>query len=316
VAVVALPNIGLGEVVGGSVLRWLPVPETPPAWQVSDEELEDVEILWPSRMGWEPGWGWVSPLYYSLRRRVRVREVELPQFGEAGPLGLCVLIGGRAHDVGVSYSDNKDTDFDEASRFELLFKMQFRNEGYDEPWIVPGGYVADSLWIHGMVPTLRKVRDRQDFDHQVYGRFGMRFGADVRGRALEILTRQNRFGFTGGGKLINYREFLGEVARAGICIDLPGKGPFCFRLINYLGVGACTIAFPHAARLPVPLEDGVQIAYAREDMSNLVELCEYYLSHPEEREKMRVAAQQYYDAYLHPANLTSYYLRTMLDRLS
>jgi hypothetical protein len=30
---------------------------------------------------------------------------------------------------------------------------------------------------------------------------------------------------------------------------------------------------------------------------------------------MRVAAQRYYDDYLHPANLAAYYLRTLVDRL-
>lgn len=311
-----LEKVRAGERLGGGALRWLPAPPVPPAWRLSEDEREGIEILWPERYGCSYAQMWVAHLYHGLQRHVAVRRAAIPQFGgETGPVAFRVRVRGRWHDVAVSPNDSTALDYDFADRWAVLFKMQHRNDGYALPQVVPGGYTADSMWIHLMQRGLRRARDRQQFAHGVHARFGTRFGRDVRGPAIARLASQDGFPFTGGGKLIGYRDFLREVARAQVCVDLPGNGPLCFRLVNYLAVGACIVAFPHAARLPVPLEDRVHVAFTRPDLSDLVALCRHYVERPAEREAMRVAAQRYYDDYLHPSNLAAYYLRTLVDRL-
>jgi hypothetical protein len=67
-----------------------------------------------------------------------------------------------------------------------------------------------------------------------------------------------------------------EVAQARVCIDLPGNGPLCFRLIDYLTVGSCVVAPRPAARLHAPLSYGVIVVYCADDLSSLVEICALY----------------------------------------
>lgn len=74
--------------------------------------------------------------------------------------------------------------------------------------------------------------------------------------------------------MISYPGCLKEIARARICIDLPGNGPICHRQIDYLAVGACVIGPKPPVALPVELRDGEEIVYAKPDLSDLLERCE------------------------------------------
>jgi hypothetical protein len=39
-----------------------------------------------------------------------------------------------------------------------------------------------------------------------------------------------------------YTQYLREIADSRVCIDLPGEGPFTYRLVEYLAIGSCIIA--------------------------------------------------------------------------
>jgi hypothetical protein len=149
----------------------------------------------------------------------------------------------------------------------------------------------------------------------VYGRFGLQFATEVRSKAITALRAQQRVKFFGGDQKVGYKAFLMEIARSRICLDLPGNGPFCFRLVNYLAVGACIVSPPHLTVLPVPLEDRKHIVYTRPDMSDLVDLCEQYANDAAARESVMQASRDYYRRHLYWQSLANYYLRTMLDRL-
>ena len=43
-----------------------------------------------------------------------------------------------------------------------------------------------------------------------------------------------------------------------------------------------------------------------------MELCQYYLDRPNERQRLIVNSQSYYDQYLHPQQLARYYLAEIL----
>jgi len=51
---------------------------------------------------------------------------------------------------------------------------------------VPGGFLTDKGTIYWYLPYLRRLRDRRDFICDVYGRFGLRFGAELRRRTAGI----------------------------------------------------------------------------------------------------------------------------------
>ncbi len=215
--------------------------------------------------------------------------------------------------------------------------MQFRNGGYEDSRITPGLYVPSAgLDMYHFLPRLRRIRDDSSqvrFD--VYGRFGMyrprestsgnpgdsswrvieTRAKDVRARAINILETQYRSRYLGGGKLLALTRSLCEVARSKVVIDLPGRGPLCHRLVDYLSIGSCIVAYPHGATLHPPLVPGKHIVYCRPDFSDLVEICHYYLTHDQEREAMVQASRDYFDTYLHRDCISAYYLECLASRL-
>jgi hypothetical protein len=283
------------------------------------EELRGITIRWPAILQWPPAWKWVEPLFYGLSARVPVIVQDIPQ-DLHGTVVIEFCRGNRVFPVALNTSDYPDlinlgNERGTSHALRLEFKMQFRNGGYGIENIVPGGFVPDSVLADTLAAGPRRLRDRRQFAHDVYGRFGLEFATEIRQRAIDALRNQSRVQFYGGEIKVSYREFLKEIARSRVCIDLPGNGPFCFRLVDYLAVGACVICPPHPVTMPAPLIDRTHLVYTRPDMSNLVELCEYYVTNDEAREAVMSASREYYRKHLYWRSLSDYYLRTMLDRL-
>ena len=283
-------------------------------WTVAPEELREVSIRWPDAYQWPTAKLWVDQLLSGFKQRVRLESARLPQ-SYNGTVLFQLVVGNRTHDVAIDYSDYPEINEQSANRCPVYFKMQHLRAGYGRENVLPGGYVTDSRGIYLSLQRLRRTRDRQDFAYDVYGRFSTEFAGEKRRRAVEILRAQEEFKFEGGMTKVSHANFLRDIARARICIDLPGQGDFCFRLINYFALGACVVAARHGNILNAPLVDRVHIAYARDDFSDLVELCKFYLENDEAREAMCVKSRQFFEENLHRDNLTSYYLRSCLDRL-
>jgi hypothetical protein len=286
-------------------------------WHVTPAELKGFEIHWPVTLGWAPGWTWVEPLFRGFSARTRVVRREIPQRLD-GTVLIEVRRNGRSHRVALNYSDYPQLVHlykeGAAEGLELEFKMQYLKGGYGLAQVIPGGFIADSMLVEWFARGARRLRERQQFTCDVYGRFGLNFATQVRTQALNALAAQTRFRFYGGGDKVDYQAFLREVGGARVCVDLPGNGPFCFRLVNYLAVGACVVSPPHATEMPVPLIDRQHIVYTRPDMSDLVDLCEHYAHDAPAREAIAHAARSYYRANLYWRSLADYYLRMMLDR--
>ena len=290
---------------------------TPPMnerWLVTDEELDDVIIRWPATYQWPTARIWVEPLLSGFKSRARIEFVDLPQ-PYRGTVIFQFAVNGESHDIAIDYSDYAEVNQESAARCDVYFKMQHLREGYGLPNVLPGGYVAGARKLYLHLNRLRRLRDTQNFEFEVYGRFSTEFAGDTRKRAVEMLTEQQQFRFEGGLKKVSYLNFLKEIARAKICIDLPGEGDLCFRLINYLAVGACVIGPRPRTILHGALIDGVHVAYCKSDFSDLVEVCGHYLENESAREEMCRNSRRFFDDNLHPENLTAYYLRSCLDRL-
>ncbi len=299
-----------------SILLGLQPPAPDCAWQVEPNELADVHIVWPRTLQWPYAWGWVEPLFHGFRSRVPVTVANIPQ-----PFESTVVIefhrGNLCHRVAINCSDYPNlTHYQSGSGLELEFKMQYLRGGYGKRQIVPGGYVPNAMLIDWYARRPQRERDQQRFQWDAYGRFGTKFGTAVRARAIQMLQDQHRVQFFGGHGTVSFRKFLREISQARVCIDLPGNGPFCFRLVNYLAVGACIVSPPHLTTMPVPLLDRQHIIYTKPDMSDLVDLCEHYTHDHDAREAIASQARQYYRKHLYWRSLSTYYLRTMLDQLS
>jgi hypothetical protein len=294
-------------------------PAADAAWRVGAQSLPGLEIRWPTRLGWAQTWTWIEPLYYGFKSRTTVVHRDIPQHLK-GAAVIEVCRSGRTYRVALNCSDypqlihlGQATGANEGLALE--FKMQYLKGGYGIANIVPGGYVADSMLVDWHARGPRRERDRQRFLFDVYGRFGLQFATEVRAAVISALSSQSRCRFFGGGNKVGYREFLHEVARSRVCLDLPGNGPFCFRLVNYLAVGACVVSPPHPTEMPEPLIDRKHIVYTKPDMSDLVELCNHYSREADAREAVMRAGREYYRRHLYWRSLSDYYLSTMLNRL-
>src|SRR2546428_9667326 len=132
-------------------------------------------------------------------------------------------------------------------------------------------------------PLLRSAKDRRTSRFLVYALFSMQLAPGLRGAALRALRTNRAFTLQGGDRKVRYSRYLRELARAMVCVDLPGQAPFCTRLVEYLAVGSCVIAVPHPTQFQAPLMDGVHLVYCQADAGALVAQCEKLLSDTERR---------------------------------
>jgi hypothetical protein len=273
-----------------------------------------VRITWPARYDWPGATGIVETLLDGLKALVSVRIAPTPQPWE-GVVLLDVAVGGRSHRVGIDYADSSDENRDCVPQTELYFKLQYRRSGYDASNIFPGGFPVGAIDFYKYLPALREHSDA----HKrigVYGRFGLRFQADLRAKAMGLLAGTPDLAFRGQDGKVRYSRFLREASQAKISIDLPGYGAFCHRLVEFLGLGTCVAAVRHANSLHVPLTEGMHYVAVKDDLSDLVDVCRYYLSREAERAEIARSGRDFFDRYLHCDQLAAYYLRTMMDRLA
>jgi glycosyl transferase family 1 len=250
-----------------------------------------------------------------LRRLGVLRCRSTPQTLRGVILLLC-LVDERPHTVALDYMDNALAVNQEAlDASDLYIKLQYAVGGYANPKIIPGGYPVTGLdYYRYYEPYRARYAHHRRFD--VLGRFGYAFQAELRRKAVDLLANAGDIDFVGSGRKVRYSRFLREAASARMCLDLPGNGPFTFRVGEFLGLGSCLIAPRYATSLPVPLEPNVHYVAVEHDLSDLLDACRHYLSHDEEREKIANAGREYFQRYLHCDQLAGYYVKSMLERLA
>jgi hypothetical protein len=272
-------------------------------------------IGWPIKYQWPLAGHWVDSLRSGLATLVRVTGAEIEQPYE-GVVLLEVALDGVRHDVAIDYFDRPRLLPEVADRCRLVFKMQYAAGGYGYAHVVPGGYVPGKTSLYSYLPALHRIRDHSRPRFQVYGRFGSQYAQETRRRALELLSRQSRFRFEGSMVTRPYAAYLRETALSQVCIDLPGNGDMCHRLVDYLAVGSSVVRPRPNTTLHVPLTDGVNIRFADDSLSDLVDICAELLANDAERNRIALAARDYHERYLRPDQLAGYYVDRCVSALS
>jgi hypothetical protein len=303
-------------------LRPAPSEAAPPTWPLDHARLNEMRIRWPAQ--YRSRTAGLQPLDESrIARRLgslrhaagdlvpsRIAEIDQPY---ASVVLAEIDVEGRTYEIAIDQSPYLDIKEEAAERCLVYFKRHFRNEGYPLDNVVPGGFAPlKHEALHRHLGRLRRWDDRR---HDVYARFSPHFAPQVRGPILELLTEQDRFHFEGGTQLTMYTEYLRDIASSRVCIDVPGEGPLSYRLVEYMAVGACIVAYPHGAQLHVPLVDREHIVYTKPDLSDLVDLCARYIGDPAERDRLIANSRDYFDRYLHRDQLAAYHLHTVLERV-
>ncbi len=294
--------------------RWRSIPplEQQISWELPTDVRKRVKVRWPAVYG---DFGFTHHIAPAFGRFIDVELVDR-EAADEHTLVAEFEIDGKRHEVAFDLADYPDFESGASGDAALTFKMQFRASGYANQQIVPGGYIPVNLMVYRMLPWLRSQRLNKPPLYEVSGRFGGAFAEDVRARAVENLASAEMFDYWGGIGRVRYSKFLREIARSRVSVDMPGNGPLCFRFVEYLAVGACIVAFPHGSLLPMPLVEGRHLLYINEDLTDLVEKCEWCLRNPAEAQQLSTAAAEYFDRYLHREQLAAYYIRTLLDRVA
>lgn len=301
-------------------LTELPFRILPPArarvstWPLTTAERERVQIVWPSSYQWAPTAVFAETVKRSLSRLGVLRVENTPQH-QSGVVRLRCTVDGRSHIVAIDFADRPQSINDEAlAECSVYFKFQYHQRGYRDSRILPGGYPVMRLDYYRCYRPFRawyEHRSRID----VLGRFSLEFQSELRGRAVKMLSAAGDIRYVGAGPRARYCRFLRESASARLTLDLPGNGPFTFRVAECLGLGSCLVAPRYVTALHEQLVPGVHYVQIAADLSDLLDVCRYYLSHESERAAIARAGRDFFDRYLHSDHLAAYYLRTLLDLL-
>jgi hypothetical protein len=278
----------------------------PLTWPIAEEVRQTMRIRWPSHYGWANAENWMGPIRTGIAAHIPIENADLAQ-----PVGNVVVfeaaVDGTVRRVAVDYDDKLDLNAC-ASEVDLYFKLQYRRDGYDNPAVRPGGYVSPHMSLYRHANRWRALRDASPPSLDVLGRFGLKWAQAIRGQAIAMLRDQDRFQFEGGAASVWWGEHMDEICSARVCIDLPGHGEFCYRLVEYLAVGACVVGPELAAEMPVPLQSEVHLVRVPRSLEGLVEWCERLVTDTALRTSIQRHAVDYFDRYLALPQLGGYYV--------
>lgn len=272
--------------------------------------MSGTRIRWPSEYRWPLQRLWLEPLRQALAEFLPVDRLPFKQ--PSTPVVVFhVVSGSQSYEIGVDYSDYVEIDESLARSVPVYLKMQYLSQGYGIPSVIPAGYPSNKglSSLLGGARRLAALPSRQ----VVYGRLSP--NNTLRRRAIDLLQAQDRFAFDGGFMLRRYGRHLADAATAAVCIDMPGNGPLCFRLIDYLGVGCCVVTPRQEVSLHVALQDGIHVSFVQSDLSDLVDVCDALLSDAAHRKQQRAGAADFYDRYLESRQLAAYHLHAILSRI-
>ncbi|HEX4188345.1 MAG TPA: glycosyltransferase [Solirubrobacteraceae bacterium] len=287
--------------------RWRSQPSCPVPGR--PRPAEPVLVRWPLRYEHPIAAFFVAPVKAGLEAIATVSEAEIPQTHK-GIVVIEVDHGDGPRRVALDYYDFVHVNAQCAGEVDTYFKFQHQRGGYpgfENVW--PGGYITDKPFLYAHWCRLRALRRRSTPTAEVFGRYGLRFAGPVRTAAIEQLRRDARFAYVGGTRRTHHTRYLREMARARVCVDLPGQGPLCCRLVEGLAMGCMVVAARHAAEMPVELRDGLEVVYCREDLSDLADVCAEYVGDESRRAPVEAAAARYFDEHLHPVRMAERYLK-------
>jgi hypothetical protein len=306
---------GAAVAVGSSWRHRGAMTQVPKTWPVPDELRSRAVVRWPSSYEWPAAQKWVGGLRASIAAELPLRSAEIEQPYE-GVVLIEFQLDGVTHEVAIDYFDHERLLEEVVSRCPLLFKMQYAVGGYGHSHVVPGGYVPGHPHIYSYLPGLRHLHDHASRRFDVYGRFGLGYATDTRRAAVDLLRKQNTFGYEGSLVTRPYAAYLREAALSRVCIDLPGNGDMCHRLVDYLAIGCCVVRPMPRTRLHVPLIDGTDIRFTKDLESGFIGACAELVDDCARSARIGLAAREYFDRYLHVDQLAGYYVDRCLAQLT
>ncbi|HIP12700.1 MAG TPA: glycosyltransferase family 1 protein [Arcobacter sp.] len=92
-------------------------------------------------------------------------------------------------------------------------------------------------------------------------------------------------------------EYLKELGRCKVVLNFRGGGWDTMRYWEVPAIGSFMISQKPGIIIPNNYRDEKEVVFCKDDLSDLVELCEYYLKHDDKRERIAKSAMEYTKVY-------------------
>ncbi len=127
---------------------------------------------------------------------------------------------------------------------------------------------------------------------------------EIRTKVLTMI--ENKFDCKSNGTILNQTfknydrkgdKYLQELSRAKITLNFRGVGWDTLRYWEVPAIGGFMISGKPKIVIPKNFVDGKHVVFCEDDLSDLIELCEYYVKHDDERETIAKQALSYAKEY-------------------
>ncbi|NOR57338.1 MAG: glycosyltransferase [Sulfurimonas sp.] len=178
--------------------------------------------------------------------------------------------------------------------FDYIFKREYLIDSNHPDNVFP-------LQISFRLDRLPDLPEEKPYDVSFWA---VETGGDIRTRVLELL--EDKFDCKENGtkrnqKFSKYSRkgafYLQELKRCNIVLNFRGGGWDTMRYWEVPAVGSLMISQKPQIKIPNDFEDKKHVIHCKDDLSDLVELCEYYLENEEEREKIALAGKEHLEKY-------------------
>lgn len=178
--------------------------------------------------------------------------------------------------------------------FDYIFKREYLIDSNHPDNVFP-------LQISFRLDRLPALPEEKPYDVSFWA---VETGGDIRTRVLELL--EDKFDCKENGtkrnqKFSKYSRkgafYLQELKRCKIVLNFRGGGWDTMRYWEVPAVGSLMISQKPQIKIPNDFEDKKHVIHCKDDLSDLVELCEYYLENEVEREKIALAGKEHLEKY-------------------
>lgn len=140
-------------------------------------------------------------------------------------------------------------------------------------------------------------------DIDVYGRYGPQTHSQSYRQKVVDMLNSSGLNFLGGFDKIITPEYLKELVRSRISVEVPGFGVLSYRLFESMCLGAVVICKKIPVRFPNPMIDGENFVEIKPDLSDLVDKCTMVIENDTFRNKIAMNAMRYYDLNFSPESV-------------
>jgi len=238
--------------------------------------------------------------------------------------------GGKTYNVYfdiVSATDLIHPEFMDGKSF--YFKVHMKKEDLGKcPRFYP---MAQSAGSNRFLKYLKMIEDGGRADEILFDVHGVFLNSDLglRIRTVKLMKQQSwkaygwvSYSKTRGavpsdilGRKMGYFDHLESQRKSKLCLALPGgmrKSYLTFRHVEIWGMGRCCLTINPTNRVILGDPKDCWIEF-KDDLSDFVEVVNYYLEHEEERERIAKNGKAYYNKYLTPKAHAQYILNTIME---